>query len=73
MICPHCGEWIKDSCLITGDRVLSDEDAEKEIKRGLKELRDDDGRKEFNTLDIMIKTDLPVEQIERIIDKLRKR
>lgn len=53
-------------------REVSDKIAEDEIKVFLRKLKDE-GETKFDTLDIIFELNLPSEQIERIIEKLRKR
>jgi len=50
-------------------RILSDEDAKVEIRRVLGEFKCDDHFK-VGLLDLVVKTNLPSEQIERVMDSL---
>lgn len=52
-------------------REISDDEAEIEIKSFIKSLRDE-GVEEFNLLDVGLELNIPMEQIDRILEKLRK-
>jgi hypothetical protein len=66
----NCPLKDKEDCIIDGSRKLTYEDAKIVIKTYLKGL-EAKGETKFGILDIMSVTNLPVEQIEHILDDLK--
>jgi len=66
------GQTGSDYECIDMSRTISDKVAEKEIKSYLRGLKNE-GIMEVNLLDIIVALNLPSEQIERVMEKLRRR
>lgn len=57
---------------IDGYREISDEEAEIEIEKFLRELRDE-GAPDFTALDIIAGLNLPPDQVDQVIENMRRR